>query len=218
MKNHLKEKKKSNFYHELYSWATLALSHPDDDRLLPDTVKILEGLQSSPDHNMNFKVQLENMKICEQNEEINLLALKKEHSMLFIGPFSLLAPPYESYHRDHGMVMGESSKEVEQFYALGGMEIAPEFKDAPDHIILEVDFLARLCEKEQSAWAAKEPEKASYYRELMKKFLEEHLLTWIDMLQIAVERGARYEFYPAVLQVLSNVTKNRYRELEKAFN
>ncbi len=215
MESHLAEKIKSNFYRDLYSWATLALSHPDDDKLLLDTVNILKGLQNSPGNSNNFKEQLDSMKSCDQNEEISLLALKKEHSMLFIGPFSLLAPPYESYHRDHGMVMGESSKEVEQFYALAGMEISPEFKDAPDHIILEVDFLANLCEKEQSAWTAKEPEKASYYRGLLKKFLEEHLLAWIDMLQTAVERGARYNFYPSVLQVLSKVAKNHYREILK---
>ncbi len=216
MLSHPAEKKNTNFYHDLYSWATLALSHPDDDKLLCDTIKILEGLQNSPEHSINFQAQLDSMKLCAQNEEFTLLALKKEHSMLFIGPFSLLAPPYESYHRNCGVVLGESSKEVEQFYTLAGMEIAPEFKDAPDHIILEVDFLARLCERELSAWASKEPEKVDYYQKLMKKFLEEHLLTWVDMLQTAVERGARYKFYPPVLQVLSKVAKYHYRELTKA--
>lgn len=205
----------TTLFQDLFSWATLALSHPRDNSFINDTIEILVEIAASPGINFDFSKEVKDLRLHLQENGAELLPLQQEHSRLFIGPFNLLAPPYESFHRNKGVVMGESSKQVEQIYAKTGMEVSPDFKDAPDHIILETEFLSRICEFEINSWSSNHADKAIYYRKLQMYFLKEHLLCWIHLLQKAVEEGSRYRFYPAILSVLSKTAEYHYYTLSE---
>ena len=80
----------------------------------------------------------------------NVDELKVDHARLFIGPFSLLAPPYGSMHLDTTEhLMTESTIQVQQWYASEGMEI--DIPEVPDHIRIELEFMYYLVFREQHA-------------------------------------------------------------------
>lgn len=203
----------TSFFQDLYSWASLALSHPRDDNFINDTIEILAEIANDQAVDIDLTKEVQELRLYIEENGAELLPLQKEHSRLFIGPFNLLAPPYESYHRNKGVVMGESSKQVEQIYAKTGMEVSPDFKDAPDHIVLEAEFMSRICESEINAWSANHADEANYYRKLQMFFLKEHLLTWVHLLQKAVENGSSFRFYPAILNTLSKAAECHYNIL-----
>ncbi len=218
MKNSENSIEKAQFYYDLYCWSTLALSHPHDESSIEEALDILEGINNTlqKDSNIDLNKDLEELKNDKKIRPLDLLFLQQEHSRLFIGPFSLLAPPYESYYRGNHTLMGEISSEVEKFYQYAGMEISPNFKDAPDHVILETEFLARLCEMECTAIEKKLQEKAAAIKDLQLAFLQKHLLTWIDALQAALEKEAQSLYYPLIVKILNKAARNHYQSLQES--
>lgn len=216
MKNSAYLNKKTQIYSDIYSWATLALSHPQSDGSIADTLEILEEINSvaKRDSNIDLSKELEELIDDQKIRQLDLLFFQQEHSRLFIGPFALLAPPYESYYSGKHTLMGEISSEVEKFYHCAGMEISPVFKDAPDHIILETEFLARLCEMEAAALEKNEHDQAAALKDLQLAFLQKHLLTWIDALQVSLEKAALSRFYPVIVRIINKTARDHYLSLQ----
>lgn len=72
---------------------------------------------------------------------VPLQELQAEYTRLFISSYpSLLCPPYESFYRE-GMVYGNSSVEVLEFYKEHGLNFVYEGEPA-DLLSAELDFLA----------------------------------------------------------------------------
>jgi len=72
---------------------------------------------------------------------VPLEALQSEYTKLFISDFPfLLCPPYESYYRE-GIVYGNTSVEVAEFYRRHGLDFAYE-GEPPDLLSAELDFMA----------------------------------------------------------------------------
>lgn len=68
-----------------------------------------------------------------------------EYTRIFLGPFKVLVPPYGSYYLDEQKQLNQQSTvEVEKFYDKFELEISVEFKDLPDHIIPELEFMQYL--------------------------------------------------------------------------
>ena len=205
------ELNKTAFFHDAYTWAALILSHPQDDFSVDEALKYLEELGSNPAIKIDFSEEIEPIRSFYTTNRFDLLELKKEHSYLFIGPFSLPSPPYESYYRNGGVVQGESSIRVERFYQKMGMEIASDFNDTPDHIILEAEFMAALCELEISALRSGHFEQARYLRCAQKELLNSHLLQWIKTFRVAVEKSAGEALYPAAVKFLEKVAREHQK-------
>jgi TorA maturation chaperone TorD len=216
MKNSSYLNQKTQIFSDIYSWATLALSHPKKNCSIADTLEILEEIKiaAGRDSDIDLSKELEELSGDQKIRQLDLLFFQQEHSRLFIGPFSLLAPPYESYYSGKHTLMGQTSSNVEKFYHCAGMAISPDFKDAPDHIILETEFLARLCEMEAAALEKSEHDQAAALRELQLAFLEKHLLTWINALQVALENSASSRFYPVIVKIIQKTAKNHYLGLQ----
>lgn len=73
-------------------------------------------------------------------------------------------------------------------YEKGGFDIAEDFRELPDHIAAELEFLYLLLFRESRAGGA---DAAS----LKKRFLEEHLGRWAGPFTDAVQAGAQCAFY-----------------------
>jgi len=125
--------------------------------------------------------------------------LATDHAALFVGPFELAAPPYGSiYLEEKRQLMGESTMAVKKFYQRIG--IAPREKEAPDHLIFELEcmsYLAGCC----SGARAEElpPEEAEA---LQREFLDAFLSGWITPLAEKVRQGSSTGFYPALADCL----------------
>lgn len=115
--------------------------------------------------------------------------LTVDHARLFIGPFDLLAPPYGSIYLDgQRQVMGDSTMEVLQFYRQAGLNSADDFKQPPDYIVTELEFIyyliAKYLETEDEQWLVQ-----------METFLNKYLGKWSGDFTNRINEHAKNLFY-----------------------
>jgi len=112
-----------------------------------------------------------------------------DYAKLFVGPFDVLAAPYGSIYLDNERkVMGDSTMDACRQYAEAGLEIDASFKEAPDHIAVELEFLYylnyRYLETNELMYLVKQ-----------EIFLNTHLGLWIDDFTKAVVKHSNTDFY-----------------------
>lgn len=144
---------------------------------------------------------------CENDCDID--RLKVDYARLFVGPYSLLAPPYGSvYLEGERRIMGDSTLHALAMYRETGLDIAQDFNDAPDHIAAELEFMYSLVFKEIEAIAGGYYTIAADCVEKQKSFLETHLGAWISAFSAHIMESAETEFY----RNLSTLTTRFVRE------
>jgi len=133
-----------------------------------------------------------------------------DYTRLFLGPAHIVAKPYGSVWLDgEKTLMGDSTMAVQELYHEGGFEIDEEFRELPDHIAAELEFLYLLIYRENEGHRNGSAEALKWVA-LKKRFLDEHLGLWIGPFTAAVKAGARSSFY----RELAGLT-DRFVEQEK---
>lgn len=127
--------------------------------------------------------------------QINLEDLKLEHAKLFIGPFDLLAPPYGSIYLDgQRRLMGNSTIKVLEAYREAGLGLSDEFKQPPDHIITELEFIyyliAKYLETKDNRWLT-----------MKDTFNNEYLKPWITDFGKRIESNSQSKFYKGLAKL-----------------
>ena len=152
-----------------------------------------------------------------QNPENELLEdLAIEYTRIFLGPGKHVSP-HESVHhqRDDGQwgnLWGASTAEVKKFIETTGLGYSDDFKGMPDHITVELEFMQQLTLGEEQAWKEADADKATAFRNVEKKFIEEHLSRWIPTFCEQVIQEAELPFYRS----FAELTKRFIRyEMEK---
>ena len=141
----------------------------------------------------------------------NLEPLKVEFSKLFVGPFKLLASPYGSvYLDDERKVMGDSTLDVKNRYCESGLDMATNFKDAPDHIAVELEFMHYLIFRELEAFTNSDIERAIGFIQKQKSFLEDHLMVWVPEFTISIIENAENLFYPNLARATETFLKENF--------
>jgi TorA maturation chaperone TorD len=139
-------------------------------------------------HIQEFQIQCKN--------DFDIERLKVDYARLFVGPYSLLAPPYGSvYMEDARRIMGDSTLHALEMYRETGLDMAQDFNDAPDHIAVELEFMYYLVFKEVGAMADQNYTIAADYVEKQKIFLEAHIGAWISEFSAHIMENAETEFY-----------------------
>lgn len=140
--------------------------------------------------------------------------LKIDFSSLFVGPYSLLAPPYGSiYLEGEKKIMGTSTMDACSKYRELGLDISSSFKDAPDHITVELEFMFFLIFKEIKAIIKGDAHMAMIYLSHEKAFLQRHLGCWVDAFTNQVEKTANTEFYKKLASVTRKFVAEEHLEL-----
>jgi TorA maturation chaperone TorD len=138
------------------------------------------------------------------NEDLSVVYAK-----LFIGPFEVKAPPYGSVYLDEGRrVMGDTTMEVMDLYRREGLSIDNEFKEPPDHISSELEFMYYLVHREVSALKRADTDAGQQYREKQKLFLNKFLKIWIPLFCERVRGGTDNEFYRSLADCLLTFINN----------
>ena len=123
-------------------------------------------------------------------------ALLLDYTRLFLGPNHIIAAPYGSIWLEGGKtVMGESTMAAVKLYEEGGFEMSETFREVPDHIAVELEFLYLLIYRENEARRNGEAEALRAKTALRKRFLDEHLGRWTGPFTSAVIAGAQSGFY-----------------------
>ncbi|RMF72687.1 MAG: hypothetical protein D6744_16560 [Planctomycetota bacterium] len=132
---------------------------------------------------------------------------RQEFMSLFKVPGAQYVTPYESVFRDTreidgrkvgGLLMGQSAIDVQKWYRLAAIEISDAYKDLPDHICLEMDYMAHLCGKEIEFAARGDEKKLTRAWEMQRDFLAGHLARWIDALRDKIHAKTRHAYFRAV--------------------
>lgn len=132
--------------------------------------------------------------------EADMAEARIEYSRLFVGPFSLPAPPFGSvYLESDGRVMGPSTMDARRMYQELGMDLADDFHNPPDHVVAELEFMAWLMYREIEAETHDDAEAAARAREARALFAARHVKAWFDEFLTRVEQNTDHPFYASLV-------------------
>jgi TorA maturation chaperone TorD len=186
----------------------LAHCYYPPDESLSGTIMDLDKKLGQADTKTRQKMNWSGKKILKAE---SIEELKVEHARLFIGPYSLLAPPYGSvYLESERKIMGNSTMDVINRYRQTGLIVAEDFKDAPDHIAAELEFMHFLIFKAMEA--ANQGDVNGIVTGLLNQqsFLEQHLGAWVDEFAGNVVENAKTPFYRNLARATEVFIKDDY--------
>jgi len=145
-----------------------------------------------------------------------LKKLKIDFARLFVGPYSLLAPPYGSVYLEGGRkIMGDSTLDLQERYRRAGVDLSDNFRDAPDHIAAELEFMYFLVFKEVEALENSDIETTFGFLEKQRAFLKQHLGTWVFEFADSIEEKAATDFYKNLARATKAFMKEELDYLEE---
>jgi TorA maturation chaperone TorD len=138
-----------------------------------------------------------------EDGEVLLDRLAIDYTQLFHGPMGRISP-YECIQLGESEdLMGAAAEEVRRFMAEAGFAVAPESGELPDHISVELAFMAELARREASALEADDRKTAEFVASLECRFLAAHLGRWAERFARKVWDRATTPFYAAMAELLS---------------
>jgi len=134
---------------------------------------------------------------------VDLRTLKVDYTALFLGPFLVLASPYGSvYLENERRLMGDSTVDARRQYRTSGLDLSPDFKEAPDHICAELEFMHLLVGEALEAVEAAEAERLAESVRRQQTFLQHHPGAWAPAFAGRVIEHARTAFYRHLAAVI----------------
>lgn len=143
----------------------------------------------------------------------DLQTLLIDYTRLFLAPEGPLAQPYGSVWLGGAQpLMQDSTLAVMALYEEAGFEVDEDFRDLPDHIAAELEFLYALIFREAAARQQGDIEQADAARALRRRLIAEHLGRSAPPFAAAMRAGAQTDFYRALADVTA-----RFIEREAIF-
>lgn len=118
--------------------------------------------------------------------------LEQEYTRLFLGPGRPVAHPYESVYRE-GRTMGNTTLDVRR--RLAGEGLTPSARILPDHVSIELAFMAHLTAREARAWDDGDEDGARDYLTRQESFLYDHLTVWLPQFCHRILSGRPLDHY-----------------------
>lgn len=141
--------------------------------------------------------------------------LLEDYRKLFSGPGKLLAPPYGSVYLERGgLVMGQTTADLVRRMEEEHLRPSPAFAQPPDHIGLELIFLAHLALKQERAIVAGDTAEAQRLRLSSARLIAEHPILWISRLTARIEGSIPDSPYVAMASLLEEVLFADMKRLE----
>lgn len=139
-----------------------------------------------------------------------LFTLQGEYSRLFGShegeKISLVESTYKPWTVDKacgmvfaaskGLVMGDYAVHMLELYRQLSLEVPEEFRSTPDHLVLELEFLALLYQ--------------SASHEQIARFIEDHL-NWIPELKEEMEKANPHPFYRNAIELIDLFLQNELK-------
>jgi len=126
----------------------------------------------------------------------DLQELLIDYTRLFLGPVDAPARPYGSiWLGTESELMQESTMAVLELYREGGFDVADDFRELPDHVAAELEFLYLLIFREHRARRDGDGAAVAMLEALQRRLLGEHIGRWAKPFTAAVERHAQTAFY-----------------------
>lgn len=139
--------------------------------------------------------------------------LQIDYTRLFLNPTGPLASPYESAWiagRDP-MRVDETTQSVLDSYRAGGYDVELSFRDLPDHIAAELEFLYALVFREARAVASGNDAERAAAVDLRRRFIEQHLGRWIGPFTEALRSGGETALYRMLADLTERFVRSEAR-------
>lgn len=166
------EKYRSDIYRALSS------CYNPPEKGISDVLKRLEaGLRATGSNAISQVV----MMLSELDTGVTVGDLKVQFAKLFVGPYQLLAPPFGSIYLDgKHQIMGDSTLDVVKRYYAAGLTVDESFKNPPDHISAELEFMYILIIEELNCLHKGCADEAAVWLVRQFEFLNSHIGQWMD--------------------------------------
>jgi TorA maturation chaperone TorD len=163
---------------------------------------VIEGWRSAlsdttPDYSADLKKALDTIDVASEQGREDILW---EYTRLFIGPYKLPCPPWESvYTSPKRLMMQTSYDDVMDAYRNEGLLMSNADVMA-DHIGGELNFLAVLLGRMDD-----EPTRRSHHACAAKTFINEHLRKWVPAFADDLEAATDHAFYRSLAKTTREI-------------
>ena len=126
------------------------------------------------------------------------------------------AYPYESvYTSERRLLMQDARGEILALFRANGLEKDPSFKDAEDHIALELEFMQLMALRCAEALRAGNDEEALALVRSQATFMEDHLMNWAPLFTMEMLKFAKTDFYRGLSHVAQGFLTADQKVLEE---
>lgn len=137
-----------------------------------------------------------------------------EYTRLFRGPVKAAVYPYESMYTEDE-IMGMSTLDVVRRYGEAGIGVSEEFKDLPDHISAELEFMRYLCLHELAALQKGDDTEATRFRFMGQSFAKDHLGRWLPRFTSRLLQCTTLPFYLCLARITQEFVSREATPLER---
>jgi putative dimethyl sulfoxide reductase chaperone len=167
----------------VYRMIAALFLYPDTDRLV-DLADAAREAQADDDLTAIFPhsdAWQQTLALLSNMSEHDRTIIQKEFTQLFEAVTG--APPcpvVESFYRERGgQETGWITAQLIQRFQQAGLAVASSTSTAPDHIAVELEFMAFLCGHEQLAWTGHVADSGMRSLKRQRAFLRRHLSQWL---------------------------------------
>jgi TorA maturation chaperone TorD len=159
----------------IYSLLATGLALPTSERLLLLGTKLLPGVRS-----LHLPAPLNDaLQSLASDLPTDLDAARNHHMALFPPIASQDAPGYETAYRgDDIFQQATHLADIAGFYRAQGLRAGGSERERPDHITVELEFMAVVARKEVVSLRGGNLDDALICRDMAALFLEDHLGCW----------------------------------------
>jgi TorA maturation chaperone TorD len=165
---------------------------------------LVAGLEPGDEAGQGYKL-LRQFALNAQQADLDPIRseLSVEYSRLFLASRKGRIHPFESvYTSAEGLLMQQARDEVLVAYREQGLARSQDFKEPEDHLAVELDFMASLCQKTADALAEGRTAEALPLLDRQAAFLQKHLLVWVPAFCHDLAQATRSDFYRGVALLL----------------
>ena len=195
---------------QVYLFLAKCFAYPDEEfyALMKDerTGEQLKGMVGGLPFDVNFKGIPSPSLPQEGFESVYINSFD-----IGLGP-ALPCPLYESAYREDTSSR-DITEELLRFYEHFDVRLSDKEKDYPDHLAVELEFMAYLAKKE--ADADKRGNDPDPYRRAQADFLERHLDKWICTLDDRIQKTIEGPFYRGASSFLRELLLNHLPYLRR---
>lgn len=198
----------------IYSALAAALNYPSQELAMglkngDYALQLSHALQTAGLNHLSDQLINLGKKYAElpQRAEDIRLALEKEYTWMCFASKPRLVYLFESVYRE-GKLLQESTFDIAHLYYEAGLKMDENFQLPPDHIAVEMEFMAYLCHNELEARQQGDKEKEDYAGELQKTVLDNHLAAFAYQFAEKLGLYAESDFYKTMAWIITVLFKD----------
>jgi TorA maturation chaperone TorD len=186
---------------------------PVNQQLVREAADCLRAETTTPPTSVGLgelPVDYLDMRFVEEELSRTSRELEKEFDRVFGIVYARECPPYETeYHQStEPFFRSQQLADIAGFYRAFGLEIAHRHPERPDHLSLELEFMALLAMKQRLALQEREfiiedDEQAKTCEQAERLFFRDHLIWWVPSFAMGLRRKAGQGLYLAAGRILA---------------